>query len=182
MKTSRNLIKLLNPCLSRCFVMTMVICLWMVPFTAVIAQSPSVSIKASARVVDMAEIEMITISDLQIDLNKAMNGIITIDPFSDSEAGVMMAKGRAGAYARITFEPETKLQNKFGKGEMIFTYKVNGYMMNNQEASEPLDAVERMIQLNADGNYYLWIGGQIDVSNARPGSYAGEFTLEIEYI
>jgi hypothetical protein len=162
--------------------MAMVICLLMVSFSKAPAQTPSISIKASARVVDVAEIEMITISDLQIDLNMAVNGIINISPLTDPEAGVMMAKGRAGAYARISFLHETKLQNKFGKGEMIFTYEVNGFLMDNQNASEPLDAVERMIQLNQDGHYYLWIGGRIDVSNARPGSYAGEFTLEIEYI
>jgi hypothetical protein len=39
-----------------------------------------------------------------------------------------------------------------------------------------------VVQFNEKGEYYLWLGGKVDLSKARPGSYDGEFTIQIEYI
>jgi hypothetical protein len=57
-----------------------------------------------------------------------------------------------------------------------------GYSSDNQGASEPIDAAARTLKINSSGQYYFWLGGLIDISQARPGKYEGEFTLEIEYI
>lgn len=145
-------------------------------------QSPSISIRATAQVIDKAGIEVITIRDMEIDIKSAVDGIIHIPALYDPRVGVMMIKGKPLAYARITYLVEMKLVNIYGSGTLLFKYEVNGFDANNQQAGEPLDAVERLIRFNGEGEYFLWVGGRIDINNAQPGSYDGEFTLEIEYI
>lgn len=142
----------------------------------------SVSIKASAIVVEQAEIELVTIKDLELDESMAVDGKIYIAAQYDPKSGVMLVKGRPNANIRITYLPEMLLTNSFGKGELKFYYEVYGYPDDNQSASEPLNAVDRMMRFSEQGNFYLWVGGHIDISNAWPGSYEGEFTLEIEYL
>jgi len=142
----------------------------------------SVSIKASAIVVEQAEIELITIKDLELDESMALDGKIYIAAQYDPKSGVMLVKGRPNANIRISYLPEMLLENSFGRGVLKFYYEVYGYPEDNQSASERLDAVDRMMRFSDQGHYYLWVGGHIDISKARSGSYEGEFTLEIEYL
>jgi len=145
-------------------------------------KSTSVSIKATATVVDKAEIELVTIKQLDIDAGMAVNGIINVSAKRDGQAGVMMVKGRPDASFRISFAPVVQIQNRAGKGSLTLKYEMYGYSSDNQGASEPIDAAARTLKINSDGQYYFWLGGIIDISKARPGKYEGEFTLEIEYI
>ncbi|MDP1623556.1 MAG: DUF4402 domain-containing protein [Bacteroidales bacterium] len=145
-------------------------------------KTDNITIKATARVMEIVEIEMVTIRDMQIEVSSAVDGIISIDPLHDPSAGVMMLKGRPEAQFRVTFLPMVDLQNTRGKGSLLFTYNVHGFSVDDQPAGEPIDAVDRILRFSDQGKYYLWIGGRIDISNARQGSYEGEFTLEIEYI
>lgn len=141
----------------------------------------SVSITASAKVIPVAEIEIVTIKDMQIDLDRAENGIITIAPLNDTDGGVIMLKGKPNASFKIAYLTQTKLENTAKSGFLFFEYQVFGYPGNNQQASEPIDAIERVLIFNSEGIYYIWVGGKIDIRNATPGNYEGEFTIEIEY-
>lgn len=140
------------------------------------------TIKTSANVVPVSEIETITLKDLEIDLSMAVKGVIQINPLRDSQVGLIMLKGKPNAPIKVTFLPKIELSNKNGKGLLSFEYQVFGFHDNNQLASEPIDAIDRNIRFSNQGIYYLWIGGKIETNNARPGNYEGEFTLEIEYI
>jgi len=93
-----------------------------------------------------------------------------------------MVKGRANARFRIKFAPIVEITNSAGNGTLLLKYEMVGYSSDNQGASEPIDATERILQMSSDSKYYFWVGGRIDISNARPGNYDGEFTIEIEYI
>jgi hypothetical protein len=146
------------------------------------AQKTSVTIKAQATVIDKAEIELVTIKALDIDAGMAVNGIINVSAKRDGQAGVMVVKGRPDASFRISFAPVVQIQNSSGKGSLTLKYEMYGYSSDNQGASEPIDAAARTLKINSSGQYYFWLGGLIDISQARPGKYEGEFTLEIEYI
>ncbi len=145
-------------------------------------QSNSISITASATVVTKTGIEMIAIKNLEIDLSMAENGIINVNPLRDPQVGLMMIKGKPETSFSISFMTSVELPNTTGRGTLKLEYQVFGLDINNQAASEPIDAAVRNLRFNSDGEYYLWIGGQINVSKARPGNYEGEFTLEVEYI
>lgn len=145
-------------------------------------ESKSISIKASAVVLPNIGIEMVPLKNLEIDLSMAENGIINVNPLIDSHVGLMLIKGKPDSFITISFTPNVELLNVTGRGTIIFQYRVLGFSGNNQASAEPLDAVNRRVRFNGDGEYYLWIGGMINVSKAHPGNYEGEFTLEIEYI
>lgn len=150
--------------------------------TLMFAQKTSVNIKAEATVIDKSEIELVTIKDLEIDASNAVNGIINVSAQRDSKAAVMLVKGRAESQFRVTFTPNVEIPNSAGKGSLSMHYEMYGYSSDNQGASEPIDAAERTLKINSKGQYYLWLGGNIDISKASPGKYNGEFTIEIEYI
>ena len=142
----------------------------------------TISIKASATVVQVEGIELITLKDLIIDEASSESKILNISPVVDENAGKMLVRGKVNSSVRLTYVKDLFLSNTTGDGSIIFKYSMSGNRTDNQMASQPLDQVERIIQFNEKGEYYLWLGGQVDLSNARPGSYAGEFTLQIEYI
>jgi len=150
--------------------------------TLLAQQTTSVSVKAQATVVDKSEIELVTIRNLEIDMSLAHDGKIYVSAQRDANAAVMMVKGRADAKFRVKFTPVVEIVNSNGKGTLSLHYEMYGYSTDNQGASEPINAAERTLQIGSDSKYYFWVGGRIDVSNARPGSYDGEFTIEIEYI
>lgn len=157
--------------------------LFALPTGSLLAQNKaSVGIKAQAEVINKTEIELVTIKDLEIEESMAREGVIRISAKYDSQAAVMVVKGRYNAKFRISFVPVVEIVNSIGPGKLLMHYDIYGYSRDNQSASEPIDAVERILQLDSDGKYYLWVGGRIDISKAMPGCYYGNFTIKIEYI
>jgi len=156
--------------------------LLLLPMLTIRAQERSVSIKASATVVDKTELELVTMKDLDIDASTAVNGKVYISAQRDTKSALMIVKGKVDASFRVTFTPLVEIPNSTGKGSLLIKYEMVGSQTDNQSASEPIDAAERTLKISSEGRYYFWLGGQIDISNARPGKYNGNFTIEIEYI
>lgn len=142
----------------------------------------AISIKTQATVVDKSQIELVTIKNIDIDESAAVNGIIYVSPKYDSKAAVMMVKGKSNAKIRVKFPPVVEIMNTTGSGRLLLHYEIYGYPGDNQSASQPIDAVENTLQMSSDRKYFFWIGGRIDINQASPGSYDGEFTIQIEYI
>lgn len=142
----------------------------------------SISIRASATVVEATGIQLIPIRDMIIDESSAQNGILDISPVTDEKAGKILVKGQINSSIRLSYLNEMALVNSAGDGTLVCKYSVSGYKSDNQRASQLLDMIERIVQFNEKGEYYLWLGGKIDLSRAKPGSYDGEFTIQIEYI
>lgn len=149
-------------------------------FSTLHAQN-TMSITVSAMVIDNAAIEMIIMNHMYVDATQAVNGIVTISPLYDANAGKLLIKGRPGASMNVTFLSQPQLVNKSRDGSLSYNYTVSGYSSDNQQASRLLDTLDYILKFNDQGEYYLWVGGQADISNAQPGNYEGEFTFEIEY-
>lgn len=144
--------------------------------------STSISISASATVMS-GNIELMTVADMGIvDASRAENDIVYINPVFDAEAGIMKALGEPNAQIRVSYLAEREVFRSDGPGRLLFVYEVSGFPGDNQRQSELLEAMEREVRLNTAGEYFFWIGGRVDVSQAQPGSYEGDFTIEIEYI
>lgn len=142
----------------------------------------SVSIRASATVVETTGIQLIPLNDMIIDESSVQDGIIDISPITDEKAGKILVKGKINAMIRLSYLNQQLVVNTSGDGMIVFKYVVSGFQSDDQHASQILDAVFHVPQFNEKGEYYLWIGGRIDINNARPGNYEGEFIFEIEYI
>ncbi len=149
---------------------------------AVAQDQSSVSITATATVIKSPGIEMVTMKNMEIMMDLAVDGKIWIDPRESAQTGILLLKGSPFESFHLTYQPEVLLTNNRGYGELSFFYEVLGYPGDNQMAAEKLDAVERILQFNEDGEYYVWVGGRVDVSEAFAGSYSGEFIIEIEIL
>ncbi len=145
--------------------------------------SHSVRITASAEVIGN-NIELETISDMGIiDAQRTQGGDeLYINPVFDSEAGIMRARGTPGAQIRVSFLEEMQITRREGGGSIFFVYEISGYAGDNQRESELLTQIEHELLFNQDGEFYFYIGGRVDLSEALPGNYDGEFTLEMEYM
>ncbi len=144
------------------------------------AQQRDVSISLSANVT--SSIEMITLRSMQLSDEDVQDDVIRIDPTSSPNAGKMVAYGNPNSDIRISYLPTRELTRMEGTETLTFNYQVAGNQQEDQATAERLEVENRDFSFNEDGQFYLWIGGSVNISTAVPGNYQGEFTLEIEYI
>lgn len=139
-----------------------------------------VSISVSAKVI--SSIEMITIQSMDLSNAKPQNNRITINPQTNANAAKMVATGTPNANIRISFLRQRELTRQNGSETLLFNYRVAGNAKDDQSTAEILNRENRDFKFNDKGQFYLWIGGNVDISTAVPGNYQGEFTIDIEYI
>lgn len=140
-----------------------------------------VSIDVSARVL-AGSVELITIRSINLSGAEAENGRIDINPIFSSNAGKMIAVGSPGSDIRVSFLENRELTHSSGNEILMFNYVIAGNTEDDQSTAEILQQENRELGFNSEGLFYLWIGGNVDISQAVPGNYQGEFTLEVEYI
>jgi len=142
--------------------------------------SSSVSINVSARVI--SSIDLITLRNIRFQEVQPGQKQITINPVNDANAGKMKASGRAEAPIKVSYFKQWQLTRTDGPGKLTFFYQVSGSTEDDQSTSELLKNDNRDLHFNNDGDFYFWIGGHVDITEAQPGNYEGDFTIEIEYI
>ena len=123
------------------------LCMLLIFQPGIHAQS-SISIQASATVIETKEIEVVTIKDMIVDEAFAENGILNISPVTDLNAVVLLVKGRANAQMRITYTAQSALINNTVQGNLVFDYVLSGFPLDNKQASEILDAQNHVPQFN----------------------------------
>ena len=156
--------------------------LFFITFLKTFAQENSgqqVSISVSAEII--SSIDLITVRPIDFNNSSRNDGQITINPVVSGRAGKMIAQGTPGASFRITFLRQRDLVNVDGNNVLFFRYMVSGNTEDDQSTSELLEDDNRALQFNEDGQYFIWVGGDVNLQSAPPGNYEGEFTLELEY-
>lgn len=142
--------------------------------------SQSVSISVTALV--SSTIELFTIQTVDFRYEDVELNILSIDPIVNPSAGKMVTRGTPNAEMRINFIQNRELVNVNTNHVLLFEYFVAGNNLDEQESSELINPDNRDLSFNDDGEFYIWVGGRVDLSTAQPGSYEGEFSIEIEYI
>lgn len=142
--------------------------------------SANVSINATARVVE--SIEIATINDIRLGSVNVGAISITVNPQGDDGAGKLLITGRPDAMIRVSYIPQRELTLAGGVGTLLFLYNLSGNIVDNQGTSELIDASRTDFRLGPNGEFFIWIGGSVDVQNAQFGQYEGEFAIEVEYI
>lgn len=160
----------------------------LIPVSLILALSSEVSaqfvpnaIGITASVRD-SEIEIVTLQPINLAGTERVDGIVTLDPVQSAGSGKMMALGNGNTEFRINFQRIRELTNTSGPGLIFIEYAVSGNPLDEQETSELFEEESRQVLFSDEGNYYFWIGGRIDLNQATPGAYEGEFTIEIEYL
>lgn len=145
------------------------------------AQHSSDGVGVSVNVIPAAA-ESITLRDMDFsDLDQSM-GIVEINPENSTRAGKMLISGTPNAPFNLAYLPFRILENQSGNGTLVFEYRIAGSNFDDQSTSEIFTEESRELQFNDNGEFYIWIGGYVNFTNASPGSYTGDFTLEIDYI
>lgn len=153
------------------------------------AQTPisdGVSIRVNANVVDAESIslDIITLQHMTIRPEYFLMGQneIYVSPIKSDNAGLMLLKGKPNTGVNIHYPPEAFIYGKNGDDCIKISYVMSGYPVRNQQASTLTEAPDVFIELNDDGEYFLWIGGLVDLGNAGAGNYSGDFIFEISYL
>lgn len=157
----------------------LVISFALVPDSELYAQN-SIEISVMAEV-EPTSIELMTLRTMDFTGIDRDQLDVTINPISSDRSGKLVAFGASDSEFRISYMPTRELTNLEGTGAIQFEYTVSGAPLDERENSELLEPESRELLFNEDGEFFFWVGGQIDLSNAEPGTYEGEFTIEIEY-
>ncbi len=148
--------------------------------------SDGVSIRVSATVVDSESIslDIITLQNMTIKPDDVVEGqnAIYVSPITGVNAGLMLLKGNPNAGVNIHYQPEEFIYSKSDDDYLTIKYVMSGYEERIQKASTLLETADVFVKLSDVGEYYLWVGGLIDISNATGGRFSGEFVFEISYL
>lgn len=151
---------------------------------AIAQSSAEDAVSANIRVdaVVIPSIELITVNTMTFGNMQPGQREIYINPVNSLNAGFMIAVGMPDSEFRLNYLPERELTQSDGNASLTFTYEISGNTVENQSTSELLEVDNRNIRFNDEGRYYIWIGGRVNLENAQPGNYEGDFTIEIDYI
>ncbi len=127
-------------------------------------------------------IELVTINSMTFGNSDADENELYVNPITDLNAGFMIALGTPEAEFRLDFLRARELTNTTGEGTLTFTYELSGNSIEDQTTSELIEERNQNIFFNNEGRYYIWVGGRVNLEQAVPGTYEGDFTIEIDYI
>ncbi|MFC5193162.1 hypothetical protein ACFPIK_15430 [Algoriphagus aquatilis] len=149
--------------------------------SSVQAQNSTVSIRATAVV--MENLQMITVRDMDLVSPPIVENRITVNPISSTYAGLFKILGSPNARIRINYTPrETLLEQNEGIGIVQAVYSLSAAPEDNQAASFLLTQGDAEVSIGQQGVVFLWLGAELDISQATMGNYVSEFVLEFEYI
>ena len=139
------------------------------------------TINVSAEVIG-GSIELITVNTISFGSVQPGQLEVYVNPVTDLNAGHLIAIGTPNTDFRLNYLPERELTQIEGDGTLTFTYEISANSQEAQSTSDILDDDDRTLRFNEEGQYFIWIGGRVNIENAQPGGYQGDFTIEIDYI
>lgn len=141
----------------------------------------TLSVRATATVTD--NLQMLTIRNLDLISPPILDNKIVVPPITSGFAGMFKIIGNPNARVRITFlQNEILKEQSEGFGEVFAEYYVSKAFEDTQFQSTPLQVGEGNVILSDVGVLFLWLGANLDLSQAVPGLYLSEFIIELEYI
>ncbi|MEX0723635.1 MAG: hypothetical protein WD357_09485 [Gracilimonas sp.] len=146
------------------------------------AQNADITATVNVSAEVQQSIDIVTVSTMQFGNMQPGQREIYVNPINSANAGYMIAFGTPEAEFRLNYLPERELNQIDGDGTLTFTYEISGNSEEEQTTSELLELDNRNIRFNSEGLFYIWVGGRINLENASPGNYEGDFTIEIDYI
>lgn len=141
----------------------------------------SLNVKATATVSD--NLQMLTIRNVDLINPQVNDNSLVVSPITSEFAGMFKIMGNPGARVRITYLQSEILREVYeGHGEVLAQYILSASIYDQQVQSVLLDVGEGIVRIGPDGFLYVWLGANLDLSQASPGLYLSEFILELEYI
>ncbi len=155
---------------------------FLIPSSTIAQDDTSVSAQLNINAEVTQSIELITVNPLSLENTQPGQVIITINPINDLNSGHMVALGTPEAEFRLDYDLEKRLDRIEGPGYLTFRYELSGNTIDDQSTSDIIQYQNRNLRFNNEGTFYIWLGGVLNLENAEPGNYEGDFTIEIDYI
>jgi hypothetical protein len=141
----------------------------------------TLNVRATATVTD--NLNMLTIRNIDLVNPPVMNGTLVVSPITSEFAGMFKIIGSPGARVRITYlQNELIKEASGGVGIVSAEYILSAAFNDLQFQSALLDVAEGVFPIGPDGQLYVWLGANLDLTKATPGVYLSEFIIELEYI
>ncbi len=141
----------------------------------------NLTVRASAIVND--NLRMLTIRNIDLIAPAVEEDRILVSPLTSPYAGLFKIIGNPRARIRITFlQRETLVETNDEIGKVQAEYNLSAAFEDLQNQSTLLDVGEVNVNLSEKGILFVWLGADLDLSDAVPGIYQSEFTVELEYI
>ena len=90
-------------------------------------------------------------------------------------------RGVSGVPVTVTYTPPGPLAGPFDDSVTFTPDVIGGESSEVATANDTGSGLGGPVTTSASGEYYLWLGGTIDVGNIRPGNYSGTFTVTVDY-
>lgn len=150
----------------------------------------SATINVNGRVVAELSMQSILIESVynpsfqQVDIDLTQ---VVVDPVTDQAgsvggAGMLVAKGEPNRAFQVTVPQTVTLVHSDTGTTLNVSVVVSHNGLLDQSSSDYIRETVSGFRLNADGEYYFWLGGEIDVADVEEGEYEGNFLLEVEYV
>lgn len=138
----------------------------------------------NSRTTVITQIQIESLQDLIIEDEDGTLAQFTIDPKEDFNASIIRVEGQRNLPVRINFpESMTLFPEEQGVGGTVtMEYRLSWNTVQDQRGSTDLVDINEEMEIGEDGNLYIWVGGVVDISEARVGVYAGDFFVEVEYL
>lgn len=141
----------------------------------------TLSVRATATITD--NLNMLTIRNIDLVNPPVKNGSLVVSPITSEFAGMFKIMGSPGARVRITFlQNELIKEAEGGIGMVSAEYILSAAFNDLQLQSALLDVGEGVFPIGPDGELYVWLGANLDLTKATPGVYLSEFIIELEVI
>lgn len=151
--------------------------------TNILAQSDSrlnVNVDVSTRLIQT--IQLTTVSQLSFGQLRPGEVDVYVNPMPDANAGYMIADGTPNSQFRLDYFEQVVLSNGNEDGNLTFFYEISKNNIEEQSTSTLIENNDEVQVFNNEGRFYFWVGGRLNLENATPGNYRGEFKIEIDYI
>lgn len=98
---------------------------------------------------------------------------------SGAAAGKFNVKGASGASVTLSF---TAVPASLGTGLALGSWTgVHGLTQGGGTSFTPSTSFTQAVNLDASGDYFVWVGATLTATGAAPGSYSAPVTLQVIY-
>lgn len=132
----------------------------------------------------ITQIQIESLQDLIIEDEDGTVTTFLIDPKENFNASIIRVEGQRNMPIRLKFPENLQLfpQEQGVEGSINMEYRLSWNTTLDQRGSTDLVDLNEELSIGTEGNLYIWVGGVVDISDARVGVYTGDFFIEVEYL
>lgn len=154
------------------------------------AQTSTATVEVTANVLPNASTKVPTLQTLY-DVNFVVydenQTQILVDPIrntvgTEEGAGAILILGTPDTEFRLRYTRFVELENLNNPAnKLTVEYLISHNSEDSQDKSTYVLQNDLELKINKRGEYYLWVGGRINITNLKDGEYVGGLEVEILY-